>query len=97
MPKISSASQRIGRSRIWMEFTVYVPSDSKVMPMVPMCGLCGNTGLINTHAHTPPGKPCGVQAYCICPNGRYLKQGNGRPKWGGSSLISAAPGCSVKK
>jgi hypothetical protein len=97
MPKVNSPKQRMTRACVWDEFTVYVPSDNKIMPMIPMCGLCGNTGLINTHAHTPTGKPCGVQAFCICPNGRALKRGHSRPKWGGSSLISAAPGCSVSK
>ena len=96
MPKISSPKQRIGRSQVFFEFTVYVPGNT-TMPMIPMCGLCGNTGIINTNAKTPTGKPCGIQAFCICPNGRSLKRGHSRPKWGDSSLISAAPGCNVEK
>lgn len=38
------------------------------------CGLCGNTGIINTQriAFTPAGLECGVRRYCICPNGRSM-------------------------
>jgi hypothetical protein len=40
------------------------------------CGLCGNTGVIDTRGKvlTPAGAPCGVRRFCICPNGRALKK-----------------------
>jgi hypothetical protein len=43
------------------------------------CGLCGNVGILDTRgkAKTPRGEPCGVRAYCICPNGRAIKQLSG--------------------
>ena len=42
------------------------------------CGLCGNTGIVDTRGKvmTPNGMPCGVRRYCICPCGRLLKKDN---------------------
>ena len=42
------------------------------------CGLCGNTGIINTKnsAFTPRGESVGREFYCICPNGRSMKEKN---------------------
>lgn len=39
------------------------------------CGLCGNSGTIDTRGHvmTPAGIRVGVRRYCICPNGRALR------------------------
>lgn len=60
------------------------------------CGLCGNTGMIDTRGHlkTPAGASAGgILAYCICPNGRHRKQKAGLKKWDsekdGSSIIDA--------
>jgi len=41
------------------------------------CGLCGNTGVIDTcgRLETPAGVPCGVLRFCLCPNGRAWKKG----------------------
>lgn len=41
------------------------------------CGLCGNTGVIDTRGRleTPAGVPCGVLGFCLCPNGRAWKKG----------------------
>jgi hypothetical protein len=43
------------------------------------CGLCGNTGILDTRGKvkSPGGDDCGVRAYCICPNGRAIKQLSG--------------------
>lgn len=39
-----------------------------------LCGLCGNSGTLNTHGvKSAAGFPCGVKLPCICPNGRALK------------------------
>lgn len=40
-----------------------------------LCGLCGNSGLIENEGKvfTPAGIPCGLDAFCICPNGRARK------------------------
>jgi len=40
------------------------------------CGLCGNTGRINTigRAITPAGFHCGAVFDCICPNGRAIRR-----------------------
>ena len=42
-----------------------------------LCGLCGQTGVVNTLARmwSPGGVACGVLTYCICPNGRTKKEG----------------------
>ena len=40
------------------------------------CGLCGNSGIVDTRGkvQSPTGGDCGVRAFCICPNGRAIKQ-----------------------
>lgn len=41
---------------------------------IPICGLCGNQGVIHTDATTPSGVALGKQKhYCICPNGQALR------------------------
>jgi len=70
---------------MWLEFLS--PND--------MCGLCGNTGIVDTRGRmfTPAGVECGVRQWCICPNGRVLKaQCADIAKWqglsrGGAGLI----------
>lgn len=51
---------------LWLEF---------INPDVNLCGLCGNTGIINTRGlvRSPAGVACGVLRFCICPNGRAEK------------------------
>jgi len=73
------------------EFTTYVllPHLVHILEKLPMCGLCGNSGIVNTigTAKTPTGQAAGVRAYCICPNGRAIKKTKkGSTKWGGSSV-----------
>jgi hypothetical protein len=61
----------------WEEFTVYVETPHLPGHKIPMCGLCGNTGIVDTTgtATTPVGNVfCGIRAYCICPNGRAMKE-----------------------
>ncbi len=62
---------------LWEEFTVEIMTPYGV---VPMCGLCGGGGMVDTRGHAPsPGggivgaRDCGIRAPCICPNGRYRK------------------------
>ena len=40
------------------------------------CCLCGNYGFLDTRGKvfTPAGKECGDLVYCICPNGRKMKE-----------------------
>lgn len=40
------------------------------------CGLCGDSGILDTRGkvRSSAGVDCGVRAYCICPNGRTIKQ-----------------------
>lgn len=41
------------------------------------CGLCGNSGVVDTvgKIRTPAGVECGIKTYCLCPNGRAIKRG----------------------
>ena len=41
-----------------------------------LCGLCGNTGMIDTtnSAVSPMGIKAGGRYFCICPNGRAMKE-----------------------
>ena len=50
-----------------------------------LCGLCGNTGWIDTRgrAVSPAGVECGVLKPCICPNGRAAKR---KPEYGRLTL-----------
>lgn len=60
---------------LWMEF---ISKDD-------LCGLCGQFGVIDTRGlKSPAGWPCGGLFFCICPNGRALKQQ-------GADLASWAP------
>ena len=72
----------------WEEFTVY-PYADHIGCKIPMCGLCGNSGVLDTTKNTNwQGKDIGVVAYCICPNGRRRKKSfTEHPKWGGNSVI----------
>lgn len=41
-----------------------------------LCGLCGNSGIIDTRRNTfsAAGVECGVNRFCICLNGREMKK-----------------------
>jgi hypothetical protein len=56
------------RPKLWQEFT----SDRSSV----LCGLCGNSGMIDTRptAKGPTGLKCGIYRPCICPNGRATKR-----------------------
>jgi hypothetical protein len=44
---------------------------------IPMCGLCGNSGIVNTVGVVYDASStvdCGIISYCICPNGRAMKK-----------------------
>lgn len=86
-------------SRVWDEFSFMFEwgecrDGTKIN--AGCCGLCGNTGIIDTRGHlkTPAGANAGgVRAFCICPNGRESKKRAGRRKWDfteiGHSIIDA--------
>jgi hypothetical protein len=59
----------------WGEFVVEVPNPKLGGDEVPICGLCGNQGIVDTRptAVTPWGAKAGIVAFCVCPNGRALK------------------------
>ena len=56
----------------WLEFLGPAATPS-------CCGLCGNSGVVDTRGKvvSPRGEDCGVRAFCICPNGRAIKQLSG--------------------
>ena len=57
---------------MWLEFLGPPGAES-------YCGLCGNFGVVDTRGKvvSPRGGDCGVRAFCICPNGRSMKQEHG--------------------
>ena len=59
----------------WMEFL----GPSGVPHASTCCGLCGNSGIVDTRGKvkSPTGVDCGVRAHCICPNGRVIKHLSG--------------------
>jgi hypothetical protein len=58
--------------------------DEFVHPTLHLCGLCGNSGMIDTRgrAISGAGVDAGIRAPCICANGRALKHARdaGKPK-----------------
>ena len=62
-------------TNLWEEFIV-MKEVKPGMGAVPMCGICGGTGIFDTRgqAPSPTGVDCGSRNYCICPNGRYNKK-----------------------
>jgi delta-aminolevulinic acid dehydratase/porphobilinogen synthase len=38
------------------------------------CGLCGNSGVVETTPTTPRGRKLALRAHCICANGRTMKK-----------------------
>lgn len=53
----------MAKNELWLEFV-----------NKGLCGLCGNSGMVNTDVSTRAGVKCGVSRPCICPNGRILKR-----------------------
>jgi len=76
----------MSRSKVWDEFTVYVDMQiGDEIHGIPMCGLCGNTGTINTE-WVHDGTTHKIKSICICPNGRaWRTRFLSKPKWGGTS------------
>lgn len=66
---------RVPASELWEEYLV-TPGGADIPNGGPICGLCGNSGWIDTRAtaRSPVGKVCGDIFPCICPNGRSVKQ-----------------------
>lgn len=88
-------------SEAWLEFSVFVKDDRPGIDEISICGLCGNSGLISTlgTARTPRGigaKSVGVEAYCICPNGRSMKKNITKSKWGGTSVVTTEADGGIK-
>lgn len=85
--KISAYKQL---SQLWMEFTSLIIDPRLINCEIPYCALCGNSGILDTtqSAKTPGGIPCGIRAFCICPNGRARRKINKGRKYGESSDIT---------
>jgi len=57
---------------LWEEYYFELSKDNGTT--IKICGLCGNSGVLNTiNSAFWNDKSVGVKRYCICPNGRYLK------------------------
>ena len=58
---------------LWEEFIVEVMRED-IGFKIPLCGLCGNSGIVDTMTTAKwDNKSVGVKTYCICPNGRTMK------------------------
>ena len=58
---------------LWCEFNVEVFRED-IGFKIPLCGLCANSGIVDTTTTAIwNGKPAGIKTFCICPNGRALK------------------------
>ncbi len=69
--------RKISKNQLWelsSEFMWRYPDGS-----LGHCGLCGNSGVIDTlgRATTAAGLHVGVRRYCICPNGRWILKARG--------------------
>ena len=54
-------------------FLVKLWLDEFRSPDGQLCGLCGNSGWLDTRGvRSAAGVPCGILRPCICPNGRQL-------------------------
>jgi len=61
------------KNKLWEEFTVEV-YNPHIGHKIPICGLCGNSGVIDTTTTARCfDKYVGIKSFCICPNGRKLK------------------------
>lgn len=59
----------------WDENYVILVPIPHLNEKVPMCGLCGNSGRIQTNPKRSSGEELGKQEfYCLCPNGVALKE-----------------------
>ena len=64
MNEAEDINHPIPGDELWLEF---MSND--------LCGLCGQTGMINTLGlNTPAGTHCGISRPCICANGRAIKE-----------------------
>ena len=56
------------------EFTVTVFNEELGFN-IPLCGLCANTGILDTTNSAVWGKhKVGIKTYCVCLNGRAMKR-----------------------
>lgn len=62
--------------KLWEEFLVEIKDKFDDFEYAfPVCGLCGNTGLVSTKCKSPAGIPVQMDSRpCICPNGRSIKK-----------------------
>lgn len=61
---------------VWDREFVVRKEEGSIAERVGLCGLCGNTGIIDTRGKvfSPVGIETGIKAFCICPNGRAMKE-----------------------
>lgn len=65
----------MSKKDLWFEFDVEVTRPDGLK--ITVCGLCGNTGMVDTTSTAKCfDKPAGIKTFCICPNGRLMKKHN---------------------
>lgn len=82
--------ERASLKTLWLEYSVIVTSPDGLTYSI--CGLCGNTGLLNQNICNRNFR-LQVEAWCICPNGRCLRKQTKGSKYGAyaESIISTLP------
>lgn len=63
--QLHAEAEAVVQGDLWLEY---------VCEEHGLCGLCGNTGAVETHILTSAGVNCGIRGHCICPNGRKKKE-----------------------
>lgn len=77
--------------KLYWEYTVFV--DRKPIGTIPLCGLCANSGVIDTTKSaiwSMMQQSVGVVAYCICPNGRVMSK-KSRAQHGSAIISTVTP------
>jgi len=91
-------------AKLHNEFVVHVNRDRGMNTIsVPLCGLCGNNGIIKTKWHPPWTEmetdydSYELEGYCICKNGREMRKKAVGSRWGGTSITRVPLGCSPQE
>lgn len=72
VPPVPFGFEPTNQNDLWLEFFV-----ERGDLIGGRCGLCGNNGLIDVKTKDPRGIELACKGFCICPNGRSLKDISG--------------------
>lgn len=64
----------MSKNNMWEDYIVQVHNPELGFD-IPLCGLCGNSGIVDTTSSAKwKKKKVGIKSFCICPNGQCLKE-----------------------